>query len=102
MKCKYCGCSLTRDRAGVLHDTEIPFLTSVCHRSPERPLPVHVVVGGYKAGDLVEDYTEGGTYAREILDPQGEVICLVIETDCKHRGYEPSEATQALLSHLNK
>jgi hypothetical protein len=56
----------------------------------------------YKAGELVEDYTEGSTYAREILDPQGNVICYTIETDCKYRKYQPSEATQSLLSHLNK
>ena len=56
----------------------------------------------YKAGDLVGDYTEGSSYVREILDPQGEVICYVIEIDCKYRSYKPSEATQALLSHLNR
>jgi hypothetical protein len=57
MKCKYCGCSLTRDRAGVLHDTEIPFLTSVCHRSPvDGPTREHAVGNMYKLGDVVDRF----------------------------------------------
>jgi hypothetical protein len=57
MKCKYCGCSLTRDRAGVLHDTEIPFLTSVCHRSPvDGPTREHAVATVYKLGDVVDNF----------------------------------------------
>lgn len=35
----------------------------------------------YKAGGLIEDYTSGQVYAREILDPDGDVICYVIEAD---------------------
>lgn len=33
----------------------------------------------YTKGDLVEDFTEGRTYAREILDSDGDVICHVID-----------------------
>lgn len=50
----------------------------------------------YTAGDLVEDYTSGQVYAREILDPDGDVICHVIEA------YGNTANTKALLSHLNK
>lgn len=50
----------------------------------------------YTAGDLTGDYTSGRTYAREILDPQGNVICYVIEDNGQDEG------TQSLLSHLNK
>lgn len=53
----------------------------------------------YTLGDLVEDYTEGSTYAREILDPNGDVICLVIEP--KQYDNSPT-AAEALLSHLNR
>jgi hypothetical protein len=91
MKCKYCKCSLQRDRAGVLHDTDIKFLSSVCARSPERPLPVHVVTGGYTLGDVVDDLP--ADFAREILDPQGVVIAYVVG--------DRKEAV-TLLSHLNK
>jgi hypothetical protein len=52
----------------------------------------------YTKGDLVEDYTEGHTYAREILDPDGDVICHVIE-DTTSPG---NTAADALLSHLNR
>lgn len=50
----------------------------------------------YTAGDLIEDYTWGKTYSREIIDPEGNVICYVIEDNGNDSG------TQALLSHLNK
>lgn len=50
----------------------------------------------YKLGDLVEDYTQGNVYAREILDPDGDVICYVIETPWN------KESVEALLSHLNR
>jgi hypothetical protein len=49
----------------------------------------------YTLGDLV-DYTSGSIYAREILDPNGGVICYVIEA------YGNSEPALALLSHLNR
>ena len=50
----------------------------------------------YTAGELVEDYTSGQIYSREILDPSGVVICHVIEA------YGNTAGTEALLSHLNK
>ena len=50
----------------------------------------------YTLGDLVEDYTQGNVYAREILDPEGIVICYVIEKD------GDVGCAEALLSHLNK
>ena len=54
----------------------------------------------YSKGDLVEDYTSGRTYAREIRDPDGRVICLVIEDrDDEDRG---TAAADALLTHLNR
>lgn len=56
----------------------------------------------YEAGDLIEDFTDGSTYSREILDPLGNVICLVIETGCSSRNYKPSDQTKDLLAHLNR
>lgn len=56
----------------------------------------------YRAGDLTEDDTSGDTYGREILDDNGDVICYVIESNCKSRDYKPSPSTEALLSHLNR
>ncbi len=50
----------------------------------------------YTAGDLIPDFTEGKVYSREILDPEGIVICYVIESNGDESG------TEALLSHLNK
>jgi hypothetical protein len=50
----------------------------------------------YTAGELVFDYTSNGILAREILDPDGDVICHVIEA------YGNPSSTNALLSHLNK
>lgn len=53
----------------------------------------------YRQGDLVEDFTEGSTYAREIFDPDGNFICHVIETKRYDNG--PTDA-EVLLSHLNR
>lgn len=50
----------------------------------------------YTLGDLVEDYTSGRIYAREILDPDGDIICYVIES------LDDSSCSEALLSHLNR
>lgn len=54
----------------------------------------------YTKGDLVGDYTEGAMYAREILDPDGNVICHVIE----HRDDQLNGTADAevLLKHLNR
>lgn len=51
---------------------------------------------------MTEDDTSGDTYGREILDDNGDVICYVIESNCKSRDYKPSPSTEALLSHLNR
>lgn len=56
----------------------------------------------YSKGDLVEDYTEGRTYAREILDPDGNLICLLIEDRDAEKNYPGNTHADALLSHLNK
>ncbi len=57
----------------------------------------------YTAGELYGDMTEGNVYTREILDPEGDVICYVIETHGPVAGIvKPTEATLALLSHLNR
>lgn len=50
----------------------------------------------YTKGDLVEDYTSGQVYAREILSPDGDIICYVIEPN------NDSNYVDALLSHLNR
>lgn len=50
----------------------------------------------YSLGELSEDYTSGSTYAREILDPQGRVICHVIEAN----GYD--QPAKDLINHLNR
>ena len=45
----------------------------------------------YTRGELVDDYTSGSTYLCEILDPDGHMICYVLEGQ-----------VDALLSHLNR
>lgn len=56
----------------------------------------------YRKGDLSEDYTSGRTYAREILDQNGDVICHVIEDGNDERDYPGATAADALLMHLNR
>jgi len=56
----------------------------------------------YRKGDLVEDYTVGCTYAREILDPDGDVICHVIEDHDAEKMTPGNTAADGLLSHLNR
>ena len=56
----------------------------------------------YTKGDLVEDYTSGSTYAREILDPDGDVICHVIEDVNDEKRSPGNTAADGLLSHLNR
>ena len=56
----------------------------------------------YTKGDLVEDYTSGSTYAREILDADGDVICHVIEDVNAEKLYPGNTPADNLLSHLNK
>jgi len=56
----------------------------------------------YRKGDLVEDFTEGRTYAREICDPDGDVICYVIEDRDAEKITPGKTAADALLSHLNR
>lgn len=53
----------------------------------------------YTLGDLVQAYTSGHIYAREILDHDGYVICHVIESS---RCPEDNTPALALLSHLNR
>ena len=50
----------------------------------------------YTAGELIEDYTQGNNYLREILNPEGDVICYVI-VPAGNETY-----VEALLSHLNR
>lgn len=45
----------------------------------------------YTRGDLCGDFTSGSTYLCEILGPDGDVICYVLEGQ-----------VDALLSHLNR
>lgn len=56
----------------------------------------------YRKGDLVEDFTVGRTYAREILDPDGDVICHVIEDRDAEKNNPGNTAADGLLSHLNR
>ena len=56
----------------------------------------------YSKGDLVEDFTQGRTYAREILDPDGDVICHVIEDKDAEKLNPGNTAADGLLSHLNR
>lgn len=56
----------------------------------------------YCKGDLVEDYTVGSTYAREILDSDGNVICHVIEYVNAEKLTPGNTAADVLLSHLNR
>lgn len=56
----------------------------------------------YRKGDLVEDFTVGRTYAREILDPDGDVICHVIEDRDAEKNTPGNTAADQLLSHLNR
>lgn len=56
----------------------------------------------YRKGDLVEDFTSGRTYAREILDPEGNTICYVIEDRDAEKLMPGCTAADALLSHLNR
>ena len=56
----------------------------------------------YTKGDLVEDFTEGRTYAREILDADGDVICHVIEDRDAEKLTPGNTAADALLTHLNR
>ena len=58
--------------------------------------------GQYHKGDLSEDFTEGRTYAREILDPDGNCICHVIEDRDDEKITPGNTAADALLSHLNR
>jgi hypothetical protein len=55
----------------------------------------------YTKGDLVEDFTSGRIYCREILDPDGIVICHVIE-DLSPWSDPCDTPADALLSHLNR
>lgn len=56
----------------------------------------------YTKGDLVSDLTEGRIYAREILDPDGDVICHVIEDRDAEKLTPGNTAADGLLSHLNR
>ncbi len=56
----------------------------------------------YTKGDLVEDYTSGSVYAREILDQDGSVICYVIEHRDDEKNDPGNTAADILLSHLNR
>jgi len=56
----------------------------------------------YTKGELVEDFTVGRTYAREILDPDGDVICHVIEDRDAEKNNPGNTAADGLLSHLNR
>jgi len=70
--------------------------------TPSQQTPVGKGNIVYRKGDLVEDFTEGRTYAREILDPQGDVICYVIEDRDSEKNCPGNTAADALLSHLNR
>lgn len=59
-------------------------------------------MAGYSKGELVEDFTQGRTYAREILDPDGDVICHVIEDRDAELLTPGNTAADQLLSHLNR
>jgi len=63
-----------------------------------------LVVGAnmYTKGDLVDDYTSGRTYAREILDSDGDVICHIIEDRDEEQNNPGNTQADALLSHLNR
>lgn len=56
----------------------------------------------YSKGDLVEDYTEGRIYSREILDGDGEVICYVIEDRDSEKIDPGNTPADKLLAHLNR
>ena len=56
----------------------------------------------YTKGDLVDDYTSGRTYAREILDSDGDVICHIIEDRDEEKNNPGNTQADALLSHLNR
>lgn len=56
----------------------------------------------YSKGDLVEDYTSGRTYAREILDQHGDVICHVIEDRDDEKLKPGKTSADRLLTHLNR
>ncbi len=56
----------------------------------------------YRKGDLVEDYTEGRIYAREILDSDGDVICYVIEDRDAEKNNPGNTSADALITHLNR
>ena len=56
----------------------------------------------YSKGDLVEDFTEGRTYAREILDPCGDVICHILEDRDAEKNYPGHTNADELIAHLNR
>ncbi len=56
----------------------------------------------YSKGDLVEDFTSGSIYAREILDPDGVVICHLVEDVNAEKLTPGNTAADALISHLNR
>ena len=56
----------------------------------------------YTKGDLVEDFTSGSIYAREIHDSDGDVICHVIEDIRAEERTPGNTAADNLLTHLNK
>lgn len=56
----------------------------------------------YTKGDLVDDFTEGRTYSREILDSNGNVICYVIEDRDEEKNRPGNTHADNLLSHLNR
>ena len=53
----------------------------------------------YTKGDLVEDYTSGDVYLREIFGPDGDFVCHVLE---RAREEEGTTEADILLSHLNR
>ena len=50
----------------------------------------------YTLGDIILDFTSNGVFSREILTPNGEVLCHVIEA------YGDSAPAEALIANLNR
>jgi len=54
----------------------------------------------YTRGDLVEDYTTGNVYLREIFKPDGTFLCYTMERSGM-QGAQDRENTAELLHCLN-
>ena len=56
----------------------------------------------YRKGDLVPGCPGVRTLVRGILDPDGDVICYVIEDRDEEKNNPGNTAADILLSHLNR